>query len=192
MDNLLNISDTTGLRNRLNQSKADKENKSENEFEFKEPSLLSINDSDIENDNCDELDKCANDDTINLIDLNTDLDVKKNQANNENLKRTSNTNTKFGGDRNFKFNFQMPKIIQTKDKVDEASENFLDTVHTPSKRLQAENTNSKHKKVRLDESYYQPNWTLIKATFFVALFFGLLKIALVIWRNDYSFHGPYD
>ena len=185
MENPLNV-DKTGLRNRLHQSKDDKENHSENEFEFEEPSLLS-NHSDVdETDNTNE--------SVNLIDLNTDLNTERElgkrfvTTNGEHVKRKSmntSSNTKFGTDNNFRFNFQMPKVIRTPDKVDEAKENFLDTVCTPSKRLQAQPENTEHKKVRLEENSDQPNWTFIRATFFITLILALVKLFFILWRNEF-------
>lgn len=139
--------DTSGLRNRLNNQslKDNKENHSdENEFEFEEPSLLSANS---------ELDACEKDDSKtespDLIDFTSeiqdDTNEKKKLVNSNGEQHTSNkrdslkTNSpkaKFGCKNNyFRFNFQMPKIIKTPDKVDENKENFLtETVYTPSKR----------------------------------------------------------
>jgi len=190
MENPLNV-DKSGLRNRLHQeSKDDKENHSENEFEFEAPSLVS-NHSDV-----DETDNCAvGEGSIDLIDLNTDLngaqDVDKQtrgslSGDHVKRKQTTSSNTKFGTDNNFRFNFQMPKIIKTPDKVDEAKENFLDTVQTPSKRLQAQPENTEHKKVRLEQSTSEPNWNFIRATFFITLLLAAVKLLFILWRNDYS------
>lgn len=189
MNNPVNI-DTSGLRNRLNQAKVDKDNKSDNEFEFEQPSIVSLKDVDA-NDCENEVDSNNENESINLIDLTTDLnaEVKKNKTVGEHAKRSSlsTSNTKFGADNNFRFNFQMPKLISTPDKVDENSDNFfLDTVHTPSKRLQAEDTDNKHKKARLADNNCQPNWRLITmATFSITLILAVVKIFLILWRNEY-------
>ena len=203
MDNPLSLDSASTLRNRFNaSSKDDKENKSENEFEFSAPSLIVADDSDVEDDDrCDKADHDA--ESVNLIDLSTDLNVdpvvkKKSSKHGSfttngdhakqrgSLSTTSNAKLQFGGDNNFRFNFQMPREIKTKDKVDEASENFLDTVHTPTKRLQAESTDNKHKKARLDEVSCQPNWALITTvSFSVTLFIALVKIFLILYRNEY-------
>lgn len=181
MESPLNV-DKTGLRNRLHQSKDDKENHSENEYEFDPPTLLS-NHSDDESDN-------VSDQSVNLIDLKTDLtankDESKQRSTNERRKLNSSNATKFGTDNNFRFNFQMPKLIKTPDKVDEAKENFLDTVCTPSKRLQAQPENTEHKKVRLEENNDQPNWTIIRATFFITLVIALIKILLILYRDGFQ------
>jgi len=183
MENTLNVSDKSGLRNRIHQSKDDKENHSENEFEFEAPSLLS-------NHSIDETDHCANE-SVNLIDLDTELSVAGGETTDkpkdvEHVKRkTTSSNTKFGTDSRFRFNFQMPKVIKTPDKVDEAKENFLDTVCTPSKRLQAQPENTEHKKVRLEENSDQPNWTFIRATFAITVVIAVVKIFFVLWRNEF-------
>lgn len=202
MDNPLSLDSSSTLRNRFNaSSKDDKENKSENEFEFSAPSLVVADDSDAEDDRCDKSDHDVENESVNLIDLSTDLNVdpvKKKSGKHSafttngdhakqrgSLSGTSNAKLQFGGENNFRFNFQMPREIKTKDKVDEASENFLDTVHTPTKRLQAESSDNKHKKARLDETGCQPNWALITTvTFSVTLFIALVKILLILYRNE--------
>ena len=201
MDNPLSLDNTSTLRNRFNaSSKDDKENKSDNEFEFSAPSLIVADDIGVEDDQCDKADHDVENESVNLIDLSTDLNasVVKTKSkhisfttNGDHAKHrgslsTSNAKLQFGGENNFRFNFQMPREIKTKDKVDEASENFLDTVHTPTKRLQAESTDNKHKKARLDETSCQPNWALITTvSFSVTLFIALVKIFLILYRNEY-------
>lgn len=190
--------DTSGLRNRLisPSSNANKENHSdENEFEFEEPSLISAT----------ELDTCEKDDSknesLNLIDFSEDNPTKSDanerkklvSSNGEhsttkrNSLKSNSPKAKFGSGNNyFRFNFQMPKSIKTPDKVDENKENFLtETVYTPSKRLQAENPDTtKNKKVRLEESSYQPNWTFFKIGFIITLLIAFVKILLLLWRNE--------
>ncbi|KAK4336527.1 hypothetical protein RND71_044243 [Anisodus tanguticus] len=159
-----------GLRNRFKSSK-ENDNGYQDEFEFEAPSLIStekLNDdfANIENE------------SGNLVDSSSDNnedDLKK--VNNKSSKKNRQVNpsaTEFGKESNFRFNFQMPKMVNTPDKVDETSQNFLDTVHTPSKRLQSENLDTnKHKKARVEEGNYEPNWTFFKVTF------GLLNIQIL-------------
>ena len=68
-------------------------------------------------------------------------------------------------------------------KVDEASENFLDTVHTPTKRLQAESTDSKHKKARLAEDSFGSNLQLMTKILISAGMLILLVHLFFVLKN---------
>lgn len=193
---------TSTLRNRFNtSSKDDKENKSDNEFEFSAPSLIVADDLGAEDDQCDKPDSELEHESVNLIDLNTDLNASTvktkskhspfttngDQAKQRGSLSTSNAKLQFGGANNFRFNFQMPREIKTKDKVDEASENFLDTVHTPTKRLQAESTDNKHKKARLDEDSWKPNLTLMtKISLSIGMCIVLVQLFLYLYEKFIS------